>query len=102
MERADRKYILTQGPLRETIGHFWLMIWEQNTKAILMLNKLLEKKQIKCHMYWPEKIGEEHILNLIDVGLTVEYLKYEEYTNFSKRTFKLVYSINFFFLLKTK
>lgn len=89
MERADRKYILTQGPLKETVGHFWLMIWEQNTKAILMLNKLIEKKQIKCHMYWPENIGEKHILNLQDVGLTVEYLKCEEYTHFSKRTFRL-------------
>lgn len=89
MEKAERKYILTQGPLKETVGHFWVMIWEQNTKAIVMLNKLLEKKQIKCHQYWPEKMGEEHILNLTDVGLSIEYIKYEECTNFSKRTLRL-------------
>ena len=88
MERADRKYILTQGPLKETVGHFWLMIWEQNTKAILMLNKIIEKNQIKCHMYWPANMIEDHILNLPDVGLSVEYLKCEEYTHFSKRTFR--------------
>lgn len=88
MDRADRKYILTQGPLSDTVGHFWIMIWEQNSKAILMLNKLLEKMQIKCHPYWPQKIGPKHILNLTDVGLTVEFLKCEQYTNYCKRIFK--------------
>lgn len=88
MERADRKYILTQGPLSDTVGHFWIMIWEQNSKAILMLNKLVEKMQIKCHLYWPQKIGAKHILNLTDVGLTVEYMKCEQYTNYCKRIFK--------------
>lgn len=89
LDRANRKYILTQGPLEITVGHFWLMIWEQNTKAILMLNKLIEKKQIKCHMYWPDKIGEQHLINLTDVGLTVEYLKIEEFHHYVVRTFKL-------------
>ncbi|XP_055376870.1 tyrosine-protein phosphatase non-receptor type 61F isoform X2 [Condylostylus longicornis] len=89
MERADRKYILTQGPLRETVGHFWLMIWEQQSKAILMLNKLIEKKQVKCHLYWPEQTGEEHLMSLKDVGLNIEYVKGEEYTNYCKRWFKV-------------
>lgn len=46
MEKANRKYILTQGPLLDTVPHFWLMVWEQNSKAILMLNKIIEKKQV--------------------------------------------------------
>lgn len=90
VERANRKYILTQGPLQNTVGHFWLMVWEQNSKAILMLNKIVEKKQIKCHQYWPSRIGPDHRLQLNDVGLSVEYLKCEEYTNFAKRTFLLI------------
>ncbi|XP_055701026.1 tyrosine-protein phosphatase non-receptor type 61F isoform X3 [Phlebotomus papatasi] len=89
MERANRKYILTQGPLQQTVSHFWLMVWEQDSKAILMLNKLLENKQVKCHLYWPEKIGEEHRMNLTDVGLTVEYLQMEDFGNFSIRTLRL-------------
>ncbi|CAL1277087.1 unnamed protein product [Larinioides sclopetarius] len=40
---ADRSYILTQGPLPVTTGHFWLMVWEQKSKAILMLNRIIEK-----------------------------------------------------------
>ncbi|XP_058837842.1 tyrosine-protein phosphatase non-receptor type 61F isoform X2 [Topomyia yanbarensis] len=89
MERADRTYILCQGPLPLTVGHFWLMVWEYNSRAILMLNKLIEKKQIKCHLYWPEKIGEEHKLELPEVQLAIEYLKCIEYKNFCKRTFRL-------------
>ncbi|XP_065080738.1 tyrosine-protein phosphatase non-receptor type 61F isoform X1 [Ochlerotatus camptorhynchus] len=89
MEQADRKYILCQGPLPLTVGHFWLMVWDYNSRAILMLNKLIEKKQIKCHLYWPEKIGEEHKLDLPDVQLAIEYVKCVEYKNFCKRTFRL-------------
>lgn len=55
-----------------------------------MLNKVIEKRQVKCAQYWPERIGNEHAISLNDVGLTVEYLKCENYTNFSKRTFRLV------------
>lgn len=90
MDRADRKYILCQGPLPMTVGHFWLMVWEYNSRAILMLNKLMEKKQIKCHLYWPEKIGEEHKLELPEVQLAIEYTKCIEYKNFCKRTFRLI------------
>lgn len=90
MEKANRKYILTQGPLQSTVGHFWLMVWEQNSTAILMLNKIIEKKQIKCHQYWPARIGPEHRMQLNDVGLSVEYLKCEQFTNYSRRTFRLI------------
>ena len=47
VEEAGRKYILTQGPLPNTIVHFWLMVWEQDSKAVIMLNKLVEKNQVR-------------------------------------------------------
>ncbi|XP_070509549.1 tyrosine-protein phosphatase non-receptor type 61F isoform X1 [Chironomus tepperi] len=87
LERAKRQYILCQGPLEHTVGHFWLMVWEQQSKAILMLNKIIEKKQVKCHLYWPKKEGQR--LNLPDVGLTVEFVTAENYKNFSKRLFRV-------------
>ncbi|XP_017844190.1 tyrosine-protein phosphatase non-receptor type 61F isoform X3 [Drosophila busckii] len=89
LERAERQYILTQGPLEETVGHFWLMVWEQDSRAILMLNKLVEKKQIKCHLYWPDKLGAEHALKLNTVKLCVELIKCETYQNYVRRWFKL-------------
>ncbi|XP_017136645.1 tyrosine-protein phosphatase non-receptor type 61F isoform X1 [Drosophila miranda] len=89
LERADRQYILTQGPLEDTVGHFWLMVWEQKSSAILMLNKLMEKKQIKCHLYWPNQLGPEKALKLPNVQLTVELVRCETYQNFVRRWFKL-------------
>ena len=35
-----------QGPLRNTCGHFWLMMWEQKTKAVIMLNRVIEKGSV--------------------------------------------------------
>lgn len=70
VNESGRKYILTQGPLPNTIGHFWTMIWEQSSKAILMLNNLIERRAIKCHQYWPNNINE--IIKLDDVSLTIK------------------------------
>lgn len=89
LDRANRRYILTQGPLAFTVGHFWLMIWEQNTKAILMLNKVIEKNEIKCHWYWPQDIGEAHKMTFNDVKLAVVLEKEEDCCYYSTRLFKL-------------
>uniref|UniRef100_A0A2H6NAM7 Tyrosine-protein phosphatase non-receptor type n=2 Tax=Micrurus carvalhoi TaxID=3147026 RepID=A0A2H6NAM7_9SAUR len=57
-EEAQRTYILTQGPLPNTCCHFWLMIWQQKTKAVVMLNRIVEKDSVKCAQYWPTKQEE--------------------------------------------
>ncbi|XP_030220896.1 tyrosine-protein phosphatase non-receptor type 1 [Gadus morhua] len=54
MEEAKRNYILTQGPLPNTCGHFWEMVWEQRTRGVVMLNRVIEKGSIKCAQYWPQ------------------------------------------------
>ncbi|CAH1179488.1 unnamed protein product [Phaedon cochleariae] len=89
VERANRQYILTQGPLANTYSHFWLMVWEQGTKAIVMLNKLVEKKQDKCFQYWPPKIGSDYKMQLEDVGLTVEYTEQQDHSYYLTRVFRL-------------
>lgn len=89
VERAGRRYILTQGPLAETVSTFWLMVWEQETRAVLMLNKIVEKKQVKCHWYWPQAPGPDHAITLEDVSLKLEYMEHHDHSHFSKRIFKL-------------
>ncbi|KAG5885467.1 hypothetical protein JTB14_037047 [Gonioctena quinquepunctata] len=89
VDRANRQYILTQGPLANTYSHFWLMVWEQETKAIVMLNKLVEKKQDKCFQYWPAKIGPDHIMSLPDVGLTIEYIEQQDHSYYLTRVLRL-------------
>ncbi|KAJ3321287.1 hypothetical protein HDU76_014130 [Blyttiomyces sp. JEL0837] len=48
-----RRYISTQGPLPETVGDFWAMVWDQEVRVIVMLTKSEERGRIKCHRYWP-------------------------------------------------
>lgn len=70
VESLGRSYILTQGPLAGTTPHFWSMVWEQKSKAVIMLNRVMEKGTLKCHQYWPREAEES--LSLEEVGLTVE------------------------------
>uniref|UniRef100_A0A0A9W930 protein-tyrosine-phosphatase n=1 Tax=Lygus hesperus TaxID=30085 RepID=A0A0A9W930_LYGHE len=91
IDKAGRRYILTQGPLQTTTGHFWLMVWEQKSEAIIMLNRIIEKNQEKCSLYWPmgcDNRGED-VVNFTDVGLEVSYVKEDEASYFTTRTLKL-------------
>ncbi|XP_065289385.1 tyrosine-protein phosphatase non-receptor type 2-like isoform X3 [Dermacentor albipictus] len=87
VKAANRTYILTQGPLPTTTSHFWLMVWEQQTKAILMLNRIIEKNTVKCHQYWPMSQDEELVLT--GVGLKVAFLGEKPATNYTVRELML-------------
>ncbi|KAL0088465.1 protein-tyrosine phosphatase-like protein [Phycomyces blakesleeanus] len=53
-----RRYISTQGPLPTTFEDFWNVVWEQNSRVLVMLTKEEEMHKIKCHRYWPTSIGQ--------------------------------------------
>ncbi|XP_059476949.1 tyrosine-protein phosphatase non-receptor type 1-like isoform X2 [Neocloeon triangulifer] len=89
MPNAHRRYILAQGPLPHTTDHFWLMIWEQNCKAVVMLNRVIEKNQIKCHQYWPLGHLENKEMHFPDVNLKVENVTETQMDYYTTRIFKL-------------
>lgn len=51
-------YIATQGPLPQTAEHFWRMVLESRTPAVVMLTNCIEKGTIKCAQYFPTARGE--------------------------------------------
>ncbi|XP_052000031.1 tyrosine-protein phosphatase non-receptor type 2a isoform X1 [Xyrauchen texanus] len=87
MEEAQRRYILTQGPLRNTCGHFWLMIWEQCSKAVIMLNRIIEKGSEKCAQYWPSE--EEQDIDFSDTGFVVILVSEDVTPNYTIRLLEL-------------
>ncbi|XP_068622576.1 uncharacterized protein [Battus philenor] len=46
-------YILCQAPLANTVVDFWRMIWEQNSRVIVMLTEYMENGVEKCYEYLP-------------------------------------------------
>lgn len=57
-ERRKMMYIASQSPIKETVGHFWQMVYEQRVKVVLMLTKEKEKYSRANERYWPmEKEG---------------------------------------------
>ncbi|XP_053103589.1 tyrosine-protein phosphatase non-receptor type 1 isoform X2 [Hemicordylus capensis] len=71
VEEAHRSYILTQGPLPNTCGHFWEMVWEQKSQGVVMLNRVMEKGSIKCAQYWPQKEEKEMLFEDTNLQLTL-------------------------------
>uniref|UniRef100_A0A672PK51 protein-tyrosine-phosphatase n=1 Tax=Sinocyclocheilus grahami TaxID=75366 RepID=A0A672PK51_SINGR len=87
MEEAQRRYILTQGPLRNTCGHFWQMIWEQRCKAVIMLNRVIEKGSEKCAQYWPSE--QERDMDFSDTGFVVTLVSEDVKPNYTIRLLEL-------------
>ncbi|XP_024943966.1 tyrosine-protein phosphatase corkscrew isoform X2 [Cephus cinctus] len=51
----NKCYIATQGCLPNTIQDFWHMVYQENTRVIVMTTKEMERGKNKCARYWPEE-----------------------------------------------
>ncbi|KAM6956345.1 tyrosine-protein phosphatase non-receptor type 13 [Aplochiton taeniatus] len=70
-------YISCQGPLPATVPAFWQMIWESKSDVIAMMTQEEERGRVKCHKYWPERLGVP-----LDTGryeLFLENYQHQEY-----------------------
>ncbi|XP_048019508.1 receptor-type tyrosine-protein phosphatase S isoform X16 [Megalobrama amblycephala] len=81
--RKQNAYIATQGPLPETFGDFWRMVWEQRAASVVMMTKLEEKSRIKCDQYWPSRGTDTY------GAVQVTLLDTMELATFCVRTFSL-------------
>ncbi|CAH8847622.1 unnamed protein product [Trichobilharzia szidati] len=57
--RQKNAFICTQGPLSETVGDFWQMIWDYHCPIIVMITKILEAQRSKCYLYWPDSENQK-------------------------------------------
>ncbi|XP_035276872.1 receptor-type tyrosine-protein phosphatase S-like isoform X24 [Anguilla anguilla] len=81
--RKQNAYIATQGPLPETFGDFWRMVWEQRAATVVMMTRLEEKSRVKCDQYWPSRGTETYGMTQVTLLDTIEL------ATFSVRTFSL-------------
>uniref|UniRef100_A0A6I8QX10 Tyrosine-protein phosphatase non-receptor type n=1 Tax=Xenopus tropicalis TaxID=8364 RepID=A0A6I8QX10_XENTR len=49
-----KRFIACQGCLNSTTGDFWEMVWQENSRVIVMTTKEIEKGRTKCVPYWPD------------------------------------------------
>lgn len=52
--KRSETYIATQGCVPNTIIDFWNMIWQEDTRVIVMTTKEIERGKVKCARYWPD------------------------------------------------
>uniref|UniRef100_A0A8C4QB64 Tyrosine-protein phosphatase non-receptor type 20 n=1 Tax=Eptatretus burgeri TaxID=7764 RepID=A0A8C4QB64_EPTBU len=53
-------FIATQGPLQNTLAHFWHMVFQKDCHNIVMLTELTEGGVEQCYQYWPEKDAQTY------------------------------------------
>nr|XP_033777436.1 tyrosine-protein phosphatase non-receptor type 11-like isoform X2 [Geotrypetes seraphini] len=57
-------YIATQGCLLNTVKDFWAMIYQENTRVIVMTTKEVERGRNKCIRYWPDETSSKEYGNV--------------------------------------
>ncbi|KAL3207337.1 hypothetical protein MRX96_052690 [Rhipicephalus microplus] len=98
--RRRNAYIATQGPLPETCGDFWRMVWEQHSVTIVMMTKLEERTRVKCDQYWPSRGSESYGLMEVTLEDVQELATYCIRTFSLKRVSRFIYisfALLFFF-----
>ncbi|KAG9509571.1 Tyrosine-protein phosphatase non-receptor type 9 [Fragariocoptes setiger] len=68
--KQARGFISTQGPLPNTFVDFWRMIWQTNSRVIVMVTRTFERDTLKCDQYWP--IPHDRCLDLSKYVITLE------------------------------
>lgn len=71
----------------DTVKDFWQMIWDNKVNAIVMLTKPVEVGKVKCHKYWPDKVGES-IQKKEYLSVKLTSLQY--FADYEIRTFEVI------------
>ena len=93
----DKYFISTQGPKKETIEDFWIMVWEHNCNVIVMLCNEKEGGREKCARYWDEnRVKQFNKIQIVKEEIKNSYI-IRKIKLFNKREQKekIVYQVHF-------
>ncbi|XP_075999696.1 receptor-type tyrosine-protein phosphatase epsilon isoform X2 [Genypterus blacodes] len=97
-----KKFIGAQGPKEDTVAEFWRMVWEQKVATVVMLTNLKERKEDKCHQYWPDqgcwtygsvRVSVEDFTVLVDYTIRKFCIQYQ--SSDASKTPRLVTQLHF-------
>ncbi|CAH6721205.1 tyrosine-protein phosphatase 1 [[Candida] jaroonii] len=93
IDLPDSRYIASQGPLRQTIHHFWSMCYNESQRRgeddiiIVMITPLVENNRKKCEKYWPDESWDlSSLLKEDQIDLPSMNITNDRSTSFSKFT----------------
>lgn len=49
----EKAYVVTQGPLANTVADLWALVMQERSPAVVMITRLKEKRRVKCEPYVP-------------------------------------------------
>lgn len=56
---SPREFIATQGPLPQTVGDFWRLVWEQQSHTLVMLTNCVELGRVSRRWQGPGELNPE-------------------------------------------
>ncbi|XP_072305710.1 tyrosine-protein phosphatase non-receptor type 11b isoform X2 [Eucyclogobius newberryi] len=62
---AAKVFIATQGCLQNTVCDFWNVVYQENTRVIVMTTKEMERGRNKCVRYWPDLLGSKEYSRIL-------------------------------------
>lgn len=65
-------YIATQAPLENTVADFWRLVWEQNSRVIVMATDLIEDGVERCAEYLPLSVVLDNQLAFGDIHVELK------------------------------
>ncbi|CAH3121828.1 unnamed protein product [Porites lobata] len=83
-EGLSTRYIAAQGCLQRTVEDFWKMVFQENSRIVVMTTKEVERGRNKCIRYWPDPDTTKYV-----GPFQVRHMKETEYTEYTLREFEL-------------
>ncbi|XP_046547112.1 tyrosine-protein phosphatase non-receptor type 11-like isoform X2 [Haliotis rubra] len=80
-----KTYVATQGCLPHTVADLWRMVWQENSRVIVMTTKEVERGKNKAVRYWPDNSEKELVKPIPDGCVKVKLVSEVTETDYITR-----------------